>query len=233
MRSDNILNNASDRYLVFRCWLLLIEVTVTEFMANIRSKSASKRKQILDAATQLFTEQGYSATSMDQIAKNAQVSKQTVYSHFGKKDDLFAASIKQKCDSYQMTEISLDSSCEPSEVLFVLAKRFLAMLTSKEALAVHKICAFESKSYPQLSELFYQEGPERIITAVSQLMTELDRMQALAIPDAKFAALQFLNIAKGETWMRVEFNTKKQLTEAEINRYLKSSIAMFIKGYAR
>lgn len=201
-------------------------------MANVRSKSESKRKQILVAATLLFTEQGYSSTSMDLIAKNAGVSKQTVYSHFGSKDELFAASIKQKCDSYQMTEISLDTASEPAEILFVLAKRFLAMLTSKEALAIHKICAYESKSYPQISELFYQEGPERIVNDVAKLMAEFDSKQQLIIPEAKFAALQFLNMVKGECWMRLEFNTQKQISESEINRYLDSSIAMFIKGYS-
>jgi TetR/AcrR family transcriptional repressor of mexJK operon len=75
---------------------------------------------------------------MDLIAKHANVSKQTVYSHFGNKAELFAASIKQKCDSYQMTQVSLEHSTEPADVLFILAKRFVAMLTSKEALAVHK-----------------------------------------------------------------------------------------------
>ena len=64
-------------------------------MVNIRSKSESKSKQILDAATLLFTEQGYSSTSMDLIAKHANVSKQTVYSDFGNKAELFAASIKK------------------------------------------------------------------------------------------------------------------------------------------
>lgn len=201
-------------------------------MANVRSKSESKRKQILVAATVLFTEQGYSATSMALIAKNAGVSKQTVYSHFGSKDELFSASIKQKCDSYQMTEIPLDTACEPAEILFILAKRFLDMLTSKEALAIHKICAYESKSYPQISELFYQEGPERIINDVAKLMAEFDKKRQLAIPEARFAALQFLNMVKGECWMRLEFNTKKQISDTEINSYLNSSIAMFIKGYS-
>lgn len=201
-------------------------------MVNVRSKSESKRKQILDAATMLFTEQGYSATSMDLIAKNANVSKQTVYSHFGNKDELFAASIKQKCDSYHMTEFSVTSTSEPAEILLILAKRFLAMLTSKEALAIHKICAYESKSHPQLSELFYQEGPERITDEVAKLMAEFHDKQQLNIPEPKFAALQFLNLTKGECWMRVEFNTKKQISEAEVDSYLKSSIAMFIKGYS-
>ena len=201
-------------------------------MVNVRSKSESKRKQILEAATMLFTEQGYSSTSMDLIAKNANVSKQTVYSHFGNKDELFAASIKQKCDSYQMTEFSVSNTSEPAEILLILAQRFLAMLTSKEALAIHKICAYESRSYPQLSELFYKEGPERLTDEVAKLMAEFNHKQQLKIPDPKFAALQFLNMAKGECWMRIEFNTKKQVSAAEVDSYLKSSIAMFIKGYS-
>jgi len=201
-------------------------------MVNVRSKSESKGLQILSAATQLFTEQGYSATSMDLIAKKAGVSKQTVYSHYGSKDDLFAKSIKSKCDSYQMIDYSLAETAAPAEILLVLARRFLAMITSKEAIAVHKICAFESNAYPQLSELFYQEGPERLMGEVTRLMARFDKEKQLSIADPKFAAIQFLNMAKGEAWMRIEFNTKKQVAAAEIEDYLQASIAMFVKAYA-
>ena len=60
-------------------------------MVNKRSKNEAKRQQILNSAINLFTEQGYAAASMDLIAKNADASKQTVYSHFCSKDDLFSA----------------------------------------------------------------------------------------------------------------------------------------------
>ena len=63
-------------------------------------------------------------------------------------------------------------------------------------------------------------------------MAEFHNKQQLNIPEPKFAALQFLNLTKGECWMRVEFNTKKQISAAEVDSYLKSSIAMFIKGYS-
>ncbi|MFA0704551.1 TetR/AcrR family transcriptional regulator, partial [Vibrio sp. 10N.222.48.A3] len=43
-------------------------------------KSEQKRSQILTAASQLFSEHGFKI-NMDQIAKAANVSKQTVYSH--------------------------------------------------------------------------------------------------------------------------------------------------------
>ena len=200
-------------------------------MQKGRSKNELKRQKILEAATQLFTEQGYASTSMDLIAKQADVSKQTVYSHFGNKEALFSAAIEQKCDSYLMLDFSLEEGVDLDELLLSVARRFIRMLTSKEALAVHKICAFESKSYPELSELFYQAGPERLTNEVAKLMAVLNDKGMLAIEDTWFAALQFLNMMKGEVWMRVEFNTEKQLDEQEIDRYLQASVNFFIRGY--
>lgn len=201
-------------------------------MKKSRSKNENKRQQILTAATILFTEKGYAATSMEALAKQADVSKQTVYSHFGSKDELFAASIEQKCDSYEMINFSLDDLSDPKNTLMQLAKRFIVMLTSKEALAVHKICSYESNSYPQLSELFYSAGPERLSKEVAKLMTLLNEKKILQIDNPWYAALQFLNMMKGEVWMRVEFNTKKQLTEQEVDHYLEASIDLFMRGYS-
>jgi len=201
-------------------------------MQKNRSKNETKRKQILVAATELFTEKGYAATSMDLIAKQADVSKQTVYSHFGSKDDLFAAAIEQKCDSYRMLDFSLEDFSDINVTLLEVAKRFFTMLTAKETLAVHKICAYECKSYPQLSELFYQAGPERLTNEVAHLMAMLDEKGALSVANPHHAAVQFLTMLKGEAWLRIEFNTKKQLTPEEIDDYICATVAMFIRAYA-
>ncbi|MBP7665126.1 MAG: TetR/AcrR family transcriptional regulator, partial [Shewanella sp.] len=53
------------------------------------SRSEQKRQQVLVAAIDLFCRQGFPHTSMDEVAKLAGVSKQTVYSHYGSKDELF------------------------------------------------------------------------------------------------------------------------------------------------
>jgi TetR/AcrR family transcriptional regulator, mexJK operon transcriptional repressor len=52
-------------------------------------RSARKRTAILEAATTLFLRNGYLGTSMDEIARLAAVSKQTVYKHFADKQRLF------------------------------------------------------------------------------------------------------------------------------------------------
>ena len=58
-------------------------------MIDLESRSARKRRAIVEAATTLFLENGYRGTSMDQIAAVARVSKQTVYKHFSDKEALF------------------------------------------------------------------------------------------------------------------------------------------------
>jgi len=201
-------------------------------MAKKRSKNETKRQQILSAAINLFVEQGYSATSMEQIAKNADVSKQTVYSHFGNKDDLFSASIEQKCESLHILDLSMHDLSDPQKILFQLAQRLIDIIVSKQTCAVHKICAFESNTYPQVSNIYYQSGPLRVTNEITQLLEKLHQKKILAIENPRHAALQFLNMMKGELWMQIEFNMKERISSQEVEDYLRDSVAFFIRGYA-
>jgi AcrR family transcriptional regulator len=51
--------------------------------------SASTKRALVDVATDLFTEQGYAGTSLDQIVAGARVTKGALYHHFGGKQALF------------------------------------------------------------------------------------------------------------------------------------------------
>ena len=54
------------------------------------NRAAAKRAQITKAAREVFLERGYAATSMDAVTALAGVSKQTIYSYFPSKGELFA-----------------------------------------------------------------------------------------------------------------------------------------------
>ncbi len=58
-----------------------------------RPRSEEKRRQIMSAAMELFTSNGFEGTSVDDIAAAARVSKQTVYSHFGCKETLLGLAV--------------------------------------------------------------------------------------------------------------------------------------------
>ena len=197
-----------------------------------RPKSEVKRQQILDAAIVLFTEKGFAKTSMDLIAKNADVSKQTVYSHFGNKDDLFYSAIEFRCESLQLLEVSAIDFSDVRNVLVQVATRFSQLITSKEACAVHKICSFESNVNPQVSDIFYQAGPIKLTTQLANLFTELNNRKILNIDNPWHAAIQFLNMMKGELWMQVEFNVQDRISPEEVDNYLCASVDFFIRGYS-
>ena len=75
-------------------------------MANIDLKEAppgSKAESILAAAKRTFLAAGFGAVSMDTIAREAGVSKATVYAHFAGKEELFGAVIGRECELEQHT----------------------------------------------------------------------------------------------------------------------------------
>src|SRR3954468_22205932 len=61
------------------------------------ARQGSKPAQIILAAKELFTSQGFGTTSMDAIARTANVSKATLYAHFSGKEELFAAMVSNEC----------------------------------------------------------------------------------------------------------------------------------------
>src|SRR5256885_17006322 len=57
-----------------------------------------RRAQILDAAAGVFAERGYEATSIDEVAEAAGISKPVIYDHFDSKKDLHIALIDKQTD---------------------------------------------------------------------------------------------------------------------------------------
>jgi TetR/AcrR family transcriptional regulator, regulator of autoinduction and epiphytic fitness len=58
-----------------------------------------RRRALLDAALTVFTRYGYQKTSMDEVARAAQVSRQGLYLHFSTKEELFQAAVRNTLDN--------------------------------------------------------------------------------------------------------------------------------------
>ena len=64
-----------------------------------RLPRSARRKQLLEAAQEVFVAQGYHAAAMDDIAERAGVSKPVLYQHFPGKLELYLALLDQSCDT--------------------------------------------------------------------------------------------------------------------------------------
>ncbi|MFI5697504.1 TetR/AcrR family transcriptional regulator [Kribbella sp. NPDC051586] len=63
---------------------------------RIRMTSAERREQLITIARGLFAQKGYEATSVEEIAHRAEVSKPVVYEHFGGKEGLYAVVVDRE-----------------------------------------------------------------------------------------------------------------------------------------
>ncbi|MFT8469215.1 MAG: helix-turn-helix domain-containing protein, partial [Acetobacter syzygii] len=85
-------------------------------------ESETKRQQILTGASSVFAEHGYEGASMSAIARQASVSKGTLYNYFANKADLFAAFVEQRCrEKLPVALAPVQENAPPREILTAVA----------------------------------------------------------------------------------------------------------------
>ncbi|CAA0090950.1 HTH-type transcriptional regulator SrpR [BD1-7 clade bacterium] len=196
-----------------------------------RSKSEEKREAILTAAADLFIQQGFVNTSMDQIAKQAEVSKQTVYSHFGDKHGIFAASIEQKCIAHSLEAGFLQQDLPVEELLSDLSHRFAELVKSDDAISVARVCISNAEEYPDISNTFFEAGPERVMSIVIVFLEEQHRKGHLVIKNPTFAAYQLLHMLHGAASFKAQYGLLPNFDNQEQLDYIDDCVAMFLRAY--
>ncbi len=198
-----------------------------------RPKDLEKRAAILQAAKRLFTTQGFEGTSMDAIANAAGVSKLTVYSHYQDKERLFTAAVEQVCLEQMPTEIfNADLKGPIRRQLLAIARAFFALITSEEALAVHRTIVANARQSPRLAAMFWEAGPRRTQLGLESFLRAEVTAGKLEIADIHRAATQFFCLLKGECHARMEFGCGEVMTQREIDEHLNATVDLFLRAYA-
>jgi len=84
----------------------------------MRMTGKQRREQLLDIGRSLFAEKGFDATSVEEIAQRAGVSKPVVYEHFGGKEGLYAVVVDREMSALLDTITgALTSTGHPRELL--------------------------------------------------------------------------------------------------------------------
>ena len=197
----------------------------------MRPSSAAKREQILDAASTLFVQHGFTETSMEMVAQQAGVSKQTVYSHFGCKDDLFTAAIRCKCNRYELIDLLARENAPLRERLLDISRHFVQLLLSEEARCVHRTCIAQVETQPQAAALFFAAGPQVMIHGLTEMLEREIAAGMIVSDNPRHSAIQLLMMVMGEAKLRSELGITPQLSDDEIDRYIVSCVDLFLRGY--
>ncbi len=132
-------------------------------------RSARKRQTILSAGRGLFLSNGYQGTSVDQIAASAEVSKQTVYKHFGDKQELLLTIVNDALDSTVTPFLgriaTLGDTTDLAPDLVDLAADYLRAVLQEPVVQLRRLVVGEANRVPELAQRYYEQAPARTLAA--------------------------------------------------------------------
>ncbi|WP_434740677.1 TetR/AcrR family transcriptional regulator [Micromonospora sp. SH-82] len=161
----------------------------------LRPSSIKKVRAIIEAAEAIFLRSGYAEASMDDVSTLAGVSKQTVYTHFGAKQQLFVAVVTHVTSDatarvhYEIPDPT-DVSAMPA-YLEAYARRQLDVVLDERVLAVRRLVIAEATRFPQLAETFWQQGPAKAMEEMRVRFTRFADVGLIATPDPAASASIF------------------------------------------
>ncbi|MEV8398144.1 TetR/AcrR family transcriptional regulator [Streptomyces niveus] len=200
-------------------------------------RSARKHQAIMEAATAAFMAKGYAGTSMDDIAKLAAVSKQTVYKHFADKEKLFAEIVLATTDRVDaMIDLvaGIPTDADPGaleENLLRLARQFLTALTQPQVLQLRRLIIANADTFPDLGAAWYEQGFERVLATLAATFQRLSGQGLLRIDDPLLAANHFSGMLLWIPVNKAMFHGGPQHTQAELDHYADEGVRVFLAAY--
>jgi AcrR family transcriptional regulator len=199
---------------------------------QVEAPVSSKAESILAAATRTFLADGFGAVSMDTIAREAGVSKATVYSHFAGKEELFGAMVGRVCERHFETFSARE--LDPTDVrtsLTTLGRRFLDLVLSPDAIAVHRIIVAEVTRFPALGEVFWRAGPERTLRQIEAFMRRAAAAGSLEIAEPRMAAEQFVGLVRGENHLRHLLRLEGEPDGSGVGDAVSAGVETFVRAF--
>ncbi|KKE99567.1 TetR/AcrR family transcriptional regulator [Mycolicibacterium obuense] len=158
-----------------------------------RLPRAVREQQMLDAAVQIFSVNGYHETSMDAIAAEAQISKPMLYLYYGSKEELFGACLDRELGRF-VDEVrdKIDFTDPPKELLRSAVLAFLKYIDENRS---SWMVLYTQATSSQRFAHTVREGRERIIELVGRLLRSGTRFPG---PDTDFDMMAVALVGAGE-----------------------------------
>jgi TetR/AcrR family transcriptional repressor of mexJK operon len=197
-----------------------------------RPRDPERFRRILEAARSHFYAHGLERASVDAIAAEAGVSKMTVYSHFGSKEGLFEAVVRERTEQVMGGSAGVETldPTQPRKALLLVGERFLMLTREEDALGKFRTVYGAAGAQPEACQAFYRQGPERLIEELSTYLRRADAAGTLKVPHPRQAADLFLSMFLGDGHIRGLLML--DMPNARASRaLLREAVRVFLAGY--
>ena len=176
-----------------------------------------------------FQERGFAGASMDRIAALAEVSKRTVYNHFDGKEALFRAIVEIMAEEASaVLAIAYDPARPIEPQLLELGRAEGRLLTSAPFMRLARMAVGETMRDPALAAEMSARMEK--ISVFRDFVVAAQAAGAIDSPDPERATEQFIGLIKAQAFWPAVFSGQV-VSEAEMDRIVRSSVAMFLRSY--
>ena len=196
------------------------------------------KQEILEVSLELFSVQGFEATSISQIANAVGIRKASLYSHFENKQAILDALVKEVLEQYASHSIFARTDWEKeSDHLPLTLDEAVQMIEGQIRYILHdphiskgrKMLVIEQFQNPELAKLQTKQNYSDVLGYFTGLVKQLIRLEVLAEDDPETMAAQFcLPIS---VW--INLCDREPDRESEVMELVDKHIRQFFRLYQR
>ncbi|WP_413991279.1 TetR/AcrR family transcriptional regulator [Labrys okinawensis] len=195
-----------------------------------REQAERITEHIIDVATRLFLETSFEATSIDLIAAEARISKQTFYARFASKDVLFAAVIRTGVSNLLLPVAGEPDRAGPIDMTLIrigvdLSRRALGAA----AIALNRLIASEAHQFPELA-LAYHESSVRVRDLLAGIFSNAIRDGQIRSTDPDFLAEQFQYAVIDGPARTLVLRGRITNSEKDLRERVTAAVRLFLDG---
>jgi len=204
---------------------------MTQVVTGIRK--GRKFDQVLEGARKVFLRDGFEGASVDDIAREAGVSKATLYSYFPDKRLLFMAIASAECarQADEAVEFVYAGEKPVEEVLRFTARKLIDYVSSDLGLQTYRLCVAESDRFPALGLQFYASGPLLMRNRMVEYLRHAVEKGELVIDDLELAADQFAELCKADLLNALVCGVIDRCDPDRRARVIEGAVSMFMARY--
>ena len=190
---------------------------------------AAKSEAILDAASEVLGERGLAAP-MEEIARRARVSKQTVYNHYGSKADLVRALVERRVASITAPLREAGAEQRPEETLKAYARTLLSVVNNKNY-ALMRVTIQSAGAMPDLAREVFEAGPKHSRAQLARFLELETHAGRMKVDNPLQAAEFFGGMVLGHRQTKALLNLAPDMSEDEIDASATEAARIFMRAY--
>ena len=191
----------------------------------------AKNEAILDAAVEVLSERGVSGP-IEEIARRASVSKQTIYNHYGSKAELVRALCERRVAEMTAVFDAPDAVEHPEEALAQFARVLLRAVLEPGRFTIMRMAMLGAVDMPEIGQAMFEAGPRASRRRLAEFIALEAAAGRLAAPDPMQAAEFFAGMVIGSFQMGALLGLDPVIDDARADAIAREAAARFMRAYA-